>query len=152
MKGAFKLNNIGKNIIAWYSPNRTVRKKTLKKVIKAWDFESQSSMTARNVVIPPLITAGPIVCNAFWARSKRVPETIANFGMSKRYDAFNIWMCITLYLFKNRSHIVLTWGDKEGMCNMRRIIHTKTNRHNDAATWYYIDCNIPEMQNPNYIY
>ena len=47
-------------------------------------------MTARNVVIPPLITAGPIVCNAFWARSKRDPEIKANLDRIKRYDALNI--------------------------------------------------------------
>ena len=47
-------------------------------------------MTARNVVIPPLITAGPIVCNAFLARSKRDPEIIAHLDMVKRYSAFII--------------------------------------------------------------
>ena len=47
-------------------------------------------MTARNVVIPPLITAGPIVCNAFWARSKRDPEIIVNYDMIKHYDVFYI--------------------------------------------------------------
>ena len=43
----------------------TLKKKTLKNVINACDLESQSRTTARNVVVPPFITAGPIMCNAF---------------------------------------------------------------------------------------
>ena len=73
-KGFSKLNITGKRIIAWYNPNKTVKKNTLKKVINAWDFESQRRATARNVVAPPLITAGPILCSDFWARSNLEPE------------------------------------------------------------------------------
>ena len=75
-KGFSKLSITGKNIIAWYNPKITVRKNTLKKVINACDFESHRRTTARNVVTPPFVTAGPILCTAFWARSNLEPEKI----------------------------------------------------------------------------
>ena len=73
-KGFSKLSITGKKIMAWKSPNKTVKMKTLKNVINAWDFESQRRTTARKVVAPPFITAGPILCNDFWARSNLEPK------------------------------------------------------------------------------
>ena len=62
-----KDSTTGRNTIAWNSPNKTVRKNTLKNVISPCEVESERSITARNVVIPPFNTAVPIICNEFWA-------------------------------------------------------------------------------------
>ena len=74
INGFFALSSTGKNTRAWYSPKITLRKNTLKKVINACDFESHRRTTAKNVVMPPFNTAGPILCNAFWDLSKREPK------------------------------------------------------------------------------
>ena len=62
-----KDSTTGRNTIAWNSPNKTVRKNTLKNVMSPCEVESERSITARNVVIPPFNTAAPIICKEFWA-------------------------------------------------------------------------------------
>ena len=71
-------NKTGKKTRAWNIPNRTVKKNTLKKVISPCEVESQRRMTARNVVVPPFMTAGPIIFRAFWMRSKLDPNIKKN--------------------------------------------------------------------------
>ena len=59
---------VGKKTRPWNNPNKTVNTKTLKNVTKTWEVEAPSRTNARNVVMPPLNTAGPIVamaCTAF---------------------------------------------------------------------------------------
>ena len=64
---------VGRKTSPWNTPYRTVRLKTLKKVMKTWEPEKGRMMTARSVVMPALTMAGPRVTKADWARSVGVP-------------------------------------------------------------------------------
>ena len=82
LSGPQRLNKTGKNITPWKRPKATVRRNTLKKVIKTWDFENPKSKRARKVVIPPLMTAGPIFKRLLTARSSLLPcDTIKAWAM-----------------------------------------------------------------------
>ena len=63
----------GKTTRPWYSPNTTVRVKTLKKVLRTCPVEKEPSERARKVVRPPLRTAGPMVMRALTVFSSLLP-------------------------------------------------------------------------------
>ena len=54
----------GNRTSPWKRPNTTVRQKTLKKVMKTWPLERLQSTSARKVVTPLLMTAGPMAVTA----------------------------------------------------------------------------------------
>ena len=51
----------------------TLIRLTLKNVSKTWELEFAKRIKDKNVLNPPLRTAGPIYLRDFFARSKRVP-------------------------------------------------------------------------------
>ena len=54
-------------------PLGTLIRLTLKNVSKTWELEFAKRIKDKNVLNPPLRTAGPIYLRDFFARSKRVP-------------------------------------------------------------------------------
>ena len=69
----------GKTTSPWYSPNTTVKVKTLKKVFRTCPVEKAPSAKARNVVRPPLRTAGPMVMRALTVFSSLSPGDISQW-------------------------------------------------------------------------
>ena len=63
----------GKTTSPWYSPNTTVKVKTLKKVRKTCPVDREQRARARKVVRPPLRTAGPMVIRAVMVFSSLSP-------------------------------------------------------------------------------
>ena len=67
-------NSTGNNTRPWNRPKATVKEKTLKNVRKTCPVERQQRRRARNVVIPPFATAGPMLVTAVTDFSCREPE------------------------------------------------------------------------------
>ena len=63
----------GNKTTPWNKPNITVKKKILKIVMNTCVWEPANTITERNVVSPPFVTAGPILRRLFFARSSLVP-------------------------------------------------------------------------------
>lgn len=64
----------GKKIRAWNIPKRETRKKILKNVVKTCEVEKAVRMKARNVLKPPLRTAGPMSRSVLTALSSPEPS------------------------------------------------------------------------------
>ena len=62
--GPVRERRTGNRTSPWKRPNTTVRQKTLKKVMKTWPLERLQSTSARKVVTPLLMTAGPMAVTA----------------------------------------------------------------------------------------
>ena len=62
--GPVRERRTGNRTSPWNRPNTTVRQNTLKKVMKTWPLERLQSTSARKVVTPLLMTAGPMAVTA----------------------------------------------------------------------------------------
>ena len=80
---------------------------------------------ARNVVMPPLNTAGPIVAMASTAFSLLEPS-MNKISFIKGYQ-------------------IVTFSNKKSMSNVYRIVNTQSNRKNQVDARDDIDSDVPEM-------
>ena len=116
---------VGRKTSPWNTPYRTVRLKTLKKVMKTWEPEKGRMMTASSVVMPALTIAGPRVTKADWARSVGVPARELEPPPPP------------------------TLSHGEGMCNVDGVVNAETTSEDDVDADDHVDGHVPEVQRPN---
>ena len=96
------------------------------------ELENPSKTRARNVVRPPLNTAGPIVRRA---------SSVLTVLPPKHGE----------YYQEQESRLGLTTGNKESMSNMNRVVDTQPNGKNDIDTGDNIDGDVPEVEESDYV-